>query len=383
LERAYALAPLADVRRAPIGVDLAERLVEAGDVGRADELLCAAELEESADPVAALTRFEWLIRVRPQDATQTIEARLPGILRQLAMVNDQSGIARAHLVASMPHWLTSQWTLAGEQARLAAEHADQAGDAGARSRALAFYIGSIIYGQADVRAIARELDAIERNEPGASLIARIDLGRGQLARLRGDFAEARMFMQRAIEGFQALGMRELEAACHHELGVTELTAGDPRAALPWLLRSDASLADLGQHALRSTTQALVAQTEVSLNDRTAARAAIELAERLSAPEDILNFAITHRVRARLALSEGNAEGAVRWARSAVAHAFRTDSPEVRADATLDLARVLVALERPDDARSEARTALALFAAKGHRPGADQTRKLLDELGAST
>jgi len=124
---------------------------------------------------------------------------------------------------------------------------------------------------------------------------------------------------------------------------------------------------------------LIAQTQALLNNRSAARTATELAERLSAPQDALNFAITHRVRASLALSDENAEGAVRWARSAVTHAFRTDSLEERADATLGLARVLQALGRPLEAVSEARTALELFAAKGHRPGIDTTRALLAEL----
>ena len=382
LERAFGLASLADMPRGPIGVDLAERLVESGEVVRADELLSAAELEAGADPLAALTRLEWMFRVRPQQVAQTIEAKLPGILRQLASANDESGMARAHLVAYMPHWLGSQWTLAGEQARLAAQHAERAGDEGMRSRALAFYIGSIVYGQADVRTIARELDAIELGEPGASLAARIELARGQLARLEGGFPDARMFMQRAFESFQALGMREMQATCDSELGVAELSAGDPAAALPWLLRSNAVLAELGQHALRSTTQALVAHTQALLDNPGAARPAIELAERLSAPEDVLNFAITHRVRARLALSEQNDEGAFRWARSAVAHAFRTDSLEVRADATLDLARVLQALDRRGDAAAEARAALELFTAKGHRPGIEQTRAMLNELDAS-
>jgi hypothetical protein len=174
-------------------------------------------------------------------------------------------------------------------------------------------------------------------------------------------------------------MNELEAACYSELGVTELSAGDPAAALNWLLRSDAILAELGQHSLRSTTQARIARALALLSDLGAARASIVLAERLSAPEDILNFAITHRVRARLALSEHDAEGAVRWARSAVAHAFRTDSLEVRADATLDLARVLGALEQRDDAADQARAARDLYLAKGHRPGVSESSAFLEEL----
>jgi len=378
-ERAFELAPAGEPLRVRIGVDLAERLIEAGELTRADELLSAAERDVDAGALAALTRLEWMLRVQPHQATQTIEQALPGILRRLAEADDQRGMGTAHLVASMPHWLASRWTAAGEQARLAADHADKAGDDGLRSRALAFYVGSIIYGEPDARAIAQQLDAIERNRPGASLAARIELGRGQLARLEGRFDEARGLMQRAIERFHALGMHELEAACNHALGVTELSAGDPPAALAWLLRSDAILADLGQHSLQSTTQALIAHTQELLDNDAAARAAIDLAERLSAPEDVLNYAITHRVRARLALADDDGEAAERWARSAVTHAFLTDSPALRADAKLELARVLLALGRRAQATAGAHAALQLFASKGDRAGVDQTRALLDEL----
>lgn len=378
-ERSLALASRASTAPVPIGVALAECLVEAGEVGRADELLSALELDAGDEPLAALTRLEWILRVRPQEAVQAIESGLPRVLEQLAASGDDSGLARAYLVASMPHWLTSHWTLAGEQARLAAEHADKAGDEGERARALAFYIGTIVYGEADAPTIARELDEIERGAPGASLAARVELARGQLARLEGRFPDARRFIAQALDGFQALGMRELEASCLGELGVVELSAGDPVAALPWLLRSDALLAELSQHGLRSTIRARIAQTHGLLNDLGSARKAVELAERLSAPEDILNFAITHRVRARLALSEQNAEGAVRWGRSAVANALRTDALEVRADATLDLASVLEAAGRREDAVPEARVALELFTAKGHRPGMDRAQALLAAL----
>jgi tetratricopeptide (TPR) repeat protein len=382
LERAGALAPLGDIASGPVSVDLAECVMEAGEVTRADELLSAVELEDGENAMAALTRCEWMIRARPQEAVPMIESKLPRILQSLAEANDESGMARAHLVASMPHWLASQWTRAGEEARLAAEHADNADDEAVRSRALAFYVGCIVYGRSDVLAIAQELDAIERDDPGPSLAARVELARGQLARLEGRFDDARMFMQSAREGFQALGMRELEAACDTERGVAELSAGDPATALPWLLRGDALLRELGQHALRSTTRARIAHTHALLDERSAARAALELAERLSAPEEMLNFAITHRVRARLALSEDDPQAALRWARSAVANASRIDSLEVRADAALDLARVLEAVGQRGRAVREARAALALFTEKGHRPGIDNALALLAELEAS-
>ena len=92
LERAGALAPLADIAPSPITVEEAECLMEAGEVARADQLLAAVELEDSANPIAVLTRCEWMIRVRPQEAVQMIESKLPRILPGLAAANDHSGL---------------------------------------------------------------------------------------------------------------------------------------------------------------------------------------------------------------------------------------------------------------------------------------------------
>jgi hypothetical protein len=95
----------------------------------------------------------------------------------------------------------------------------------------------------------------------------------------------------------------------------------------------------------------------------------------------VNFIITHGVRAQLALADGDGEAAERWARSAVDYASLTDQLRDQANTKLDLARLLTALERPEAATAEARAALELFLTKGDRPGAQQTRALLDELRA--
>ena len=66
----------------------------------------------------------------------------------------------------------------------------------------------------------------------------------------------------------------------------ELSARDPEAALAALQRSDAILAALGERALRSTTQALLAQAYWQLGNTAAAAAAIELTEELGDPADL-------------------------------------------------------------------------------------------------
>jgi ATP/maltotriose-dependent transcriptional regulator MalT len=140
-------------------------------------------------------------------------------------------------------------------------------------------------------------------------------------------------------------------------------------------------AHLGASVYRSTAQALLAQAYSRLGNTAAATAAIDLSEELGGPEDVVNLIITHGVRARLALADGDGEAAERWARSAVEYASRTDDMTRQANTKLDLARVLTALERPEAAIPEARAALDLCLTKGDQPGADQTRALLDDLGA--
>jgi hypothetical protein len=243
------------------------------------------------------------------------------------------------------------------------------------------YVQTLMFGRHDTQTAACELDAIEREEPGRYVAAQIDLARGELARLGGRYAEGRRLMRRAMERFRELGLPTLANACEQVLARAEFSEGDLAAALVTLRRGDAGLAEVGERGYRSTTQAFLAVVHERLGDHDAARGAIELSDRLGAAEDVGNYAITHAVRARLALADGDMDAAERWARSSVDHACLRDDPIPQAEAKLALARVLAALDRQEEAGLEARAALRLFTAKGDRPGASQAQALVEELGA--
>jgi tetratricopeptide (TPR) repeat protein len=270
-------------------------------------------------------------------------------------------------------------------AQRAATHlhaAGRAGDESLRSQALGWYAGSIIYGPQHTCAAVQALDEIEREEPGPYLATRLAFRRGQLARLEGHFNASRQLIQRAIDGFYALGMPQHVAGCEQDLANTELAAGHPAAALAALLRSDEILAQRGERSYRGTTQALLAQTHELIGNHQAALAALDLVDELDPREDVLDHAITHPVRARLALAAGDSDAAERWARSAVEHALLTDNTVLQADATLNLARVLSTIGQRDNATSQARAALDLFLSKGDKPGAEKTHALLHELAST-
>jgi ATP/maltotriose-dependent transcriptional regulator MalT len=285
------------------------------------------------------------------------------------------------MLAFWVNWGAGRATAAADQVWQAAEHAKLAGDAGLRSRALGWYVTSLIYGPHPVGEMAAELETVEREPAGPYLAACVDLCRGTVDRLGGNFAAARVLTRRAIDGLAELGMRAEAGSSTQLLARIELVAGDLAAARDALLRGDAALADVGDTYFRSTTQAMLARIYQRSGDGDLARAALEMAEQLSARGDAINYAITHEVRAWLALACGEREAAERWARSAVEQAQSTEWVDVQADAQLGLARVLRARGRADEAAREAHAALKLFDHKGDRPGSQVARALIDELGA--
>ena len=381
LARALALAPEGHESHSRIAVDFAEQLMEFGEIDRARELLSIAENDPSVSARVALNRLELRHRTEPGGATEAVASALPGLLEQLAQAGDERGLAQAHMVAFWANWGITLATPAAREVRLAAEHARNAGDEGLRSRALAWYIATLMWGPSPARTMAAELDEIERQETGAYLRPFVDLGRVAMRRLERDFAGARVCARRSIESLAALGLT-LEAAAWLQLAEVEVSAGDLEAALAAMSRADTILAAAGERAFRSTAQANLAEIHQLRGDRDAAHAALALSDELTAADDEINYAITHRVRAGLALADGDAEAAEAWARSAVEHAFRTDFPLDRARTKLELGRVLAALDRPGEAAPEAHAALELFHTKGDRTGAAQAQTLLDELPTS-
>lgn len=380
LGRALGLADDSSSLRLQISVELAERLIEIGDLARADELLLAAEASPQVAVLASLNRLEWTVHARPGEAAEAIDATLAGLLEQLSRTPDERGVAKAHMLAFWRHWTANNATLAAEEARLAAEHARAANDRGLNARALGWYVATLMYGRADASMISEALDAIEREDPGPYLAACIGLGRAEVERLGGSFARAAELTDDACQGFEDLGMQIMAAGARELRGRIELSRGDGSAARRFLRECDQALSSLGERSQRSTTQALLARASEQIGDRPATRNAVELAEELAAREEASVFAITHEVRASLALAEGDRVEALRLAHAAVEFASRTDFVVFQAEARLALARVLAELGERQDAIREATTALELSETKADRSGSDAARSLLAQIG---
>ncbi len=379
LERALELTSDGDRLRTAVGLDLAEQLIDMGELARIDQLVSAGEHDPDLAAVATLTRLEWLVRSEPEGVTGRIAAELPRILAEFERRGDERGIARAHMVSFQGNWSRSLATPAAAEALLAAEHAHRAGDEGTRARALTWRLAALAIGERHTDEVAREAEAIAAEVSGPSALAWIDLVRGENQELHGRFDAARKLIERAIDALDSMGQVVLAAGAAQILARIEIIAGDPARARALLEQADRTLAEVGDRGYRSTTLALLADAAEQLGDADAARSAIELSEELSASEDVVNYAITNTVRARLALAERDHETAERMARRAVEFAYQTDFYRQRGQAHVILGHVLSARGRSNEAATAAQAAFTIFTAKGDQPRAAIARSLLETI----
>jgi tetratricopeptide (TPR) repeat protein len=381
LERALDLAPESDTVHARTAVQLAEEDMTLGDMTRVDSLLSAAEVAPEVASYASVIRLQWLQHARPSEAAVIIEAELPRLIARFEAAGDELGLANANFVAMMSFWQQAQAARAGRRLKVAAEHARRAGDEGLRSRALAVYTAALVYGPAPVTEMIAELDELEGEGEGEGpyLESFVAAARTEVALLEGRLDDARQWAHRAIDVCGRLSTH-MEAFGWDQLAFVELASGDLEAALSAFERADARHAEAGMDGFRCTVLARIAEVQVARGELEAALEALELSEQLAGRDDVINDAITRRVHAQIALAEGDIERAEEWARSAVQRAFKSDFPVERGAAKLDLAKALASANRRKEAAAEARDALAIYDAKGDRPGMAAAQALLDELG---
>ena len=107
----------------------------------------------------------------------------------------------------------------------------------------------------------------------------------------------------------------------------------------------------------------------------------ETADETGAADDVITQMLIRQVRAKLLSRRGEHAEAERLAREAVAWGEPTDAPAHKADSYRDLAIVLGAAGKEDEALSALAEAQAHYAAKGHTVGVANVEKLRSELEA--
>jgi tetratricopeptide (TPR) repeat protein len=160
-----------------------------------------------------------------------------------------------------------------------------------------------------------------------------------------------------------------------------MLAGDAAAAERELRASLVALAEMGEQGGQSTVAAALAHALIEQGRIDEADAMVSASELAGAEDDMSTYVLGQSARARILAAQGRHEEAERVARDAVGRAEETDDLNMRADALLDLGRVLSEAGDRDGAVIVVQQALSLYEAKGNSAAVAAALRRLGEFGA--
>jgi tetratricopeptide (TPR) repeat protein len=159
----------------------------------------------------------------------------------------------------------------------------------------------------------------------------------------------------------------------------ETRAGESRAAEQALRTACELFEEMGERGWSSTLTAELGHVLCDLGEYDEAEDWARKSRELGEPDDIITQMLWRQVSARVHARRAELVEAEQMARQAVDYAERTDLLAASGLAHLDLAEVLEAAGRTDQAAVEVETALGLFEQKGDLPMAEQARARLQRL----
>ena len=301
---------------------------------------------------------------------------MAGIIQQLEAVGDHAELAGAHMAVFMASWMRSRATPAASAGRRAVEHARLAGDRNQLANALVWLQAPLMLGPGNIDAMQGWLAEAERLDRGPLVQIGIEQAHGYMALMAGDFAESRRRLVTVDETYASLGMELLRSAIGQWRTDVELCAGDATAAVRGAREGYDLGTRLGDHSYHPTTGAWLARALAAAGDLAEAERVALAAEEESAAVDVINFAMTREVLARVRLAADAQEEAERLARESVDFSLQTDFPVFQGDSLLILGEVLRARGDEHAAITCFDQALALYESKGDRPLVAHTRDLL-------
>jgi class 3 adenylate cyclase len=349
----------------------------AGALAAADELAARArhEHDRPSELRALIARARVAHLAEPAEAEE--ERRLVEEALAVFQAPDQDvALAETWVFAAMVELSAMQFRAEAFAADQARAHAERAGD-----RALVEqtrFVGSPawLYGPFSVAKGIAYMEASRNSAPVYQSM------HGQLEAMRGNFERARELIADGRARAHELGERLLEAEISMQETEAELIADNPQAAAEAGLKGVADLAELGEQGWLSTVAGHTAEALYRLGRDDEAWRLTEKAEVAGASDDVMTQMLVLQVRAKILARRGEHSEAEQLARRAVAWGEPTDALEVKANSLCDLAIVLAAAGKHEEALEALTESGRRFEEKGHTVGVARVEKLRAELVAS-
>jgi ATP/maltotriose-dependent transcriptional regulator MalT len=186
----------------------------------------------------------------------------------------------------------------------------------------------------------------------------------QLHAMNGDFEEARLLYRRGRGLLRELGKGVFAAGTGIDLLIIESMAGDLAGAEREAMPDYDFLQKAGDTYQLSTIAALLSRVIRDQGRDEEAMKFSEVAERLTAPDDVDSQALWRSIRAPILARAGQYDEALSLAHFSVELFQQSDAPQLLADALAELASVLVLAEHVNEARQTLDESISLYTRKG-------------------
>ena len=387
LDRAVPLLPEGEPEQVLVLTDLGRTLQEAGDDYRGGRVA----LERALVAAEALRREDLVVRAEielsmldqktdPRYAPVESEALARRAIEVLERGGDEEGLARAWFALALVDWVDGHWDSMREKLAHAIDHARLAGSRSTEVEALAFTLGTVVFGSAPVTegiAVARRvLEDYPDSREMEGMATRV---LGTLIALQGDPDAGRELLEQARAIFTELGHKEALGVLPFSTGPLELRSGNPDIAEKELRAGLERMRGMGEIGRAVSLAALLAQALVDLERIDEADEYVKLSQDLLAESDVSGQAQV-RISAALVLARrGELEEATRLATEAVALGEETDELISLADLLLRQAEVLELAGRVEDATTALSKAAEVAARKGALVDEQRARERLAAL----
>ncbi|MEP6738763.1 MAG: adenylate/guanylate cyclase domain-containing protein [Caldimonas sp.] len=390
-QRAARLVPPLDAQRLALLPDLAEGLMELGDFAAARAVTDDAEAaatqigDERLKHSARLRRmFLRLFGGEPGEwGAQALQVAAQAIAA-LEPMEAHNELATAWRLTSFVHGVAGRYAQSETATMPYMEHARKAGNLRLVARAGLGLANGILPGITPVRVgIARCGELIVDGSGDRQVQGIIECIVAQLRAMNGEFDAARALYRKGRATLRDLGRGVTAAQTGVDVARVELLAGD-LASAERELRADCDfLVKSGETYVLSTVAAVLARVLREQGRDDEALALSKTAEEAAAEDDIDAQVQWRSVRAPILARRGAPAEAEALARAAVQLAGGAEVPLLLAEAHTDLAQVLAAGGRSDEARAEYECAAALSARKGDVVSAARARASAEALATGT
>ncbi len=381
LERAAGLLDAGTRENDRVQLDLAELAAERSDFEAFDDAIaCAGRSDDLRIRLRAQLIAAQLAVVR---APRTAAAEALSILAEIEPQLDDDD-HETHYWAALT-WYIVNWLGSRAEGSLraleeAARRARLLGDLRRERGVFAFLVGAAWYGPASPEEMARLAGELEARGDAIPSARRAAVAiRASIALLDGDADTALRLNDSLVDEYRELG-DESGILFNASVRVQALQRGSRLAeAIGEKEVATEGFRRLGLPAFLSTQLAQLARLYYDDGRANDALRLLDEVDAISADEDVINFALSRALRARIDSKRGDHAEAERLAREGLEFALATDFPWIRGDNHLDLAYVLARAGRSDEAQAEALAAVAEYEKKHDVVKLAEARELLASL----